>query len=473
MSEYNLSINNKEIFDFYNEFSLNFEEMNILFYNLLKQIIKSSDHSINENSIITILNKINYLEQKINNNQNQISLQLNDYKNDFINNMKLILISNNTEYILPSIKEISNNLIDKTKLILNEIIPQNQINISREIDNNFKLFQSQIIQETSKLINFPINQKTIDDFINNSNQSTNETINKITNLISLTENKIDNKLLSNNSKIENIEKIIVENNFNNELLQKNITNILKKFEKGVGKGNISENILYNILLENFPSASIIYTGNETKESGDIIFQRYNMPKILIENKDHTSCNVPKQDVEKFIRDCNIQNCSGIMFSQNRGISNKSNFEIQINNGNILLYVHNVNFDIDKIKTSIELIEQFKIKYDEINTDNNTINIENSLLEEINREFNNYLNQKISLLKIVKDFNDKINTSINELKMPTLENFLSKNFALSTNITKENNICQYCNKSIPKSVKRHLKFCPEYTKKIDNLALKNI
>ena len=33
-----------------------------------------------------------------------------------------------------------------------------------------------------------------------------------------------------------------------------------------------------------------------------------------------------------------------MFAQNRGIANKENFEIQINNGNILLYVHNVKFD---------------------------------------------------------------------------------------------------------------------------------
>jgi hypothetical protein len=470
INNYSLSINNKEIFDFYNDYSLNFEEMNILFYNLIKQILQNNNKSYNENSLSILFNKISSIEQKLNNNQNEIQNKLNDYKKDFINDIKLILLSNNAEYIIPSLKETSNNLIDKTKIILNELIPQNQINLSREIDNNFKILQSQIIQET-KTLNFPINQKSIDEFIFNSNNSTNETINKITNLINLTENRIENKLLTNSTKIDDIQKIINENNFNNSLLQKNITTILNKFEKGVGKGNISENILYNILLELYPTAEINYVGNQVKETGDIIFQRNNMPKILIENKDHESCNVPKHEIDKFIRDCNIQKCCGIMFSQNKGISNKFNYEIQINNDNILLYVHNVNFDIDKIKTSIDIVEQFKIKYDHINIDNNITNIDNSQLKEINNEFSYYINQKISLLKMVKDFNDKINISINELKMPCLENFLSKTFAVSS-INKDRNMCQYCNKIIPKSLHMHYRFCNE-KKKIDENNLNKI
>jgi hypothetical protein len=193
-----------------------------------------------------------------------------------------------------------------------------------------------------------------------------------------------------------------------------------------------------------------------KETGDIILIRNNKPKILIENKDHDACNVPKHDVDKFIRDCEIQQCCGIMFSQNRGIANKENYELQINNGNILLYVHNVNFDNDKIKTAIEIVEQFKTKFDEINADNDICNIETSVLEEINKEFNNYTSQKHSLLKLVKDFNEKINASINDLKMPSLEQFLSKHYATSSN--QGNNICKYCEKFIPKSLSQHYRYC---------------
>jgi predicted transcriptional regulator len=249
-----------------------------------------------------------------------------------------------------------------------------------------------------------------------------------------------------------------DNKNSNSKLQLSVTEMLKKFEKGSGKGNVSENVVYNILLSLFPCAQIDYVGNEIKETGDIILIRNNKPKILIENKDHDSCNVPKQDIDKFIRDCEIQKCCGIMFAQNRGIANKENFEIQINNGNILLYVHNVKFDSDKIKTSIEIVEQFKIKFDEINIDNDICTIDTSTLEEINKEFNNYTTQKHSLLKLVKEFTDKINASIAELKMPNLEQFLSKHYATSSN--QGENVCKYCEKFVPKSLSQHYRYCSD-------------
>lgn len=184
--------------------------------------------------------------------------------------------------------------------------------------------------------------------------------------------------------------------------------------------------------------------------------RNNKPKILIENKDHDSKNVPKHEVEKFIRDCEIQNCSGIMFAQHRGITNKQNFEIQINNGNVLLYVHEVNFDVDKIKTAIEIVENFKTKLDEVIVKEDGCIIEKDVLEDINKEFISYVNQKYVLLKLVKDFNEKMNFSINELKMPNLEKYLSSRFAFSSN--QADNTCKYCEKFIPKSMSQHYRYC---------------
>ena len=177
---------------------------------------------------------------------------------------------------------------------------------------------------------------------------------------------------------------------------------------------------------------------------------------MIENKDHDSKNVPKHEVDKFIRDCEIQNCCGIMFAQHRGITNKQNFEIQINNGNVLLYVHEVNFDVDKIKTAIEIVESFKIKLDEVVVKEDGCIIEKDVLEDINKEFILYTNQKYTLLKLVKDFNEKMNASIQELKMPNLEKYLSSRFAFSSNQT--DNVCKYCEKFIPKSLSQHYRYC---------------
>lgn len=467
MSDNILTIDNKEVFDFYKKHNLNFEEMNLLFCNILKNIITSTDKSFNQTMAVKlfenlsdITNKVNSIETMFNNNQNDVSLllnvKLNEYRKECMSDLKLILNSNNVEHITPLIRETNANLVDKTTLIINELLPKNQELLSKEINLNFKHLQSTILNETNKFLSSSLDKKTIEDFLNNINLNMSQAHNTLTTLISSSETRIETKLGMNDIKINEMKNIFTENHHSQKQLQNSVTEMMKKFEKGIGKGSVSEHITYNILYSLFPCAQIEYVG-DTKEMGDILFMRNGKPKILIENKDHDSCNVPKQDVEKFIRDCDIQNCCGIMFAQNSGITHKRNFEIQINNGNVLLYVTEVNFDVDKIKTSIDIVEQFKIKLDEINVgnDNNYV-IEHDILEEINKEFNNYIQQKHSLLKLMRDCNDKMCLSVNELKMPCIEKFLSNNFATSS--SQGDKICKYCEKYIPKSMSSHHRYC---------------
>ena len=479
MSSHILTIDNKEVFDFYEKHSLNFEQMNVLFCNILHSIISSTDKTFNQTivdklfeNVNVIANKLNSIENIVNNYQNSVSsilnLKFNDYRKECMTDLKLILSSNNIDHITPLIRETNANLIDKTTLIINELFPKNQELLSRDINSNFKLLQSTILNETSKFLSSSLDKKTIEDFLNNINFNMSNVHNTLTNLISSSETRIESKLEVNDSKMNEIRNIFSDNNNSQILLQTSVNEMLKKFEKGIGKGSVSENITYNILLTLFPCAQIDYVG-DTKEMGDIILIRNGKPKILIENKDHESCNVPKQDVEKFIRDCDIQKCCGIMFAQNRGIANKRNFEIQINNGNVLLYVHEVNFDVDKIKTSIEIVEQFKFKLDEININNdNNYVIEHDTLEEINIEFNSYILQKHAMLKLIRDFNDKMNLSVNDLKMPCIEKFLSNNFATSS--VQGDKVCKFCEKFIPKSMSSHHRYCSS-KKDIETNAIK--
>ena len=467
MDKYKLIINNKEVFEFYEKYNLDFETMNISFMNILKKIVGNIDNSLNANLATKLLDNVSLLTSKIETIGNDITrfkndlsslmnMKLSEYRKEYIEDLKLILTSNNVEQIHPLIKETNSHLLDKTSNLINDLIPKNQDLLSKDINYNFKLLQSSILSETSKLLNSSLDKKTIDDFLQTINSTLGQTHNTLTTLISSSENRMEGKLSDTDKKLDEIKQIFTENNSSQVTLQNNVSEMLRKFEKGSGKGNISEHVLYNILLSLFPCAQIDHVGNEQKETGDIMLIRNNKPKLLIENKDHDSKNVPKLEVEKFIRDCEIQNCSGIMFAQHRGITNKQNFEIQINNGNVLLYVHEVNFDVDKIKTAIEIIENFKIKLDEVMIKEDGCIIEKDVLEDINKEFINYANQKYVLLKLVKDFNEKINNSINELKMPNLEKYLSSRFAFSSNQT--DNLCKYCEKFIPKSLLQHYRYC---------------
>jgi hypothetical protein len=447
--------NNKRIIDFYNNNNYDFEQMNLLFIDILEKLMLNMDTSLNNNIATTLLEKINNIEKNVNKSQSDISNiilnQMTEYRKEYMNDIKLLLSSNNNDGLLPLIKETNINLLDKTTLLLNDLLPKNQTELSKSVFSQLSQFQISITNETSKLTTSALDKNTINNLFNTLTSS-------FTTIISASETRVETRLNESDRKINEIKEITNSNQSSQQQLQSNISEILKKFENGSTKGNMSENILYNILLSLFPCATIDHVGNELKETGDIVLIRNNKPKILIENKDHESKNVTKQEVDKFIRDCEIQKCSGVMFAQHRGICNKEHFELQIHNGSVLLYVHEVKFDKNIIKTAIEIVEQFKMKFDEsVATNNNGGHtIEQSIMEEINKEVVIYISQRNSMNKLLKDFSDKMNQSINDLKIPSLEKFLSNKFAKST--IQSESICKYCETHIPKSVKQHMRHC---------------
>ena len=483
-NNFQLMLNNKEVFDFYKKSQLDFEHINIMFVDILKKLIADLDSSVNSNLASKLLDKFNMLDHKIESITSSVSmcktdittsfeLKMNEYRKEYIESLKQILTVNNAECIAPLIKESNNTLLDKTSLIISDLLPKNHDSLSKDITSHFKLFQSTIASETTKLLASSLDKKTIDDFFSKIVQTMGQSQNALITVISTSESRLENKLVETERKMNEIKEISTLNNSANQTLQTNVTEMLKKFEKGSTKGNVSEHITYNILLSLFPCAQIDHVGNEQKETGDIVLVRNNKPKILIENKDHTSTNVPKSEVEKFIRDCEIQNCCGIMLAQHRGIANKQNFELQLNNGNVLLYIHEVNFDKEKIKMAIDIVEQFKFKIDETFDNEDDCIIDKDTLNEINKEFSNYVCQKTNMLKLLKDFGEKMNFSINDLKLPVLEKYLSSNFASASLQTE--NMCKYCEKHVPKSLLQHYRYCPS-KKDFDTLndsAIKNI
>ena len=432
-TDHRLIIDNKEVFYFYKQHGLDFGEMNIMFMNILDKLFSGKDSSSALSSLL--LDKFNALDGKIEliakshtDVANTVEFKLNESRKEYVENMKQILVMNNVEHITPLVKDNNSMLLDRTSLIMREIIPLHNDAMSKDIQNNIKShiqsLQTTITNETSKINSSSIDKKAIEDMMNNIMQTMGQSQSSLLSKLNSSESRIENK-------INEIKEMSSVNISSSQLLQTNITDMMKKFEKSNTKGTISECVVYNILLSLYPCAQIDHVGGEKKETGDIMIIRNDKPTIMIENKDHDSCNVPRGDVDKFIRDCEIQNCSGIMLAQNRGISNKQNFELNINNGNVLLYVHEVNFDREKIKMAIDVVEHFKMKLDETFNNDAECLIDKDVLVEINRDFTNYVSQKHNMLKLLKDFNDKLGSSINELKLPALEKYLSPKFATSS------------------------------------------
>jgi len=216
------------------------------------------------------------------------------------------------------------------------------------------------------------------------------------------------------------------------------------------KGQCSENMVETILNKMYPTAEVINT-TAMKASGDFILKRTDKPDIMIENKNYEA-NINIDETKKFIRDANEVKTHAIMMSQFSGIVSKPNGFIEINDGNVLIYLHNVDYSQDKIKMAIDIIDNLSVKLDEIsNLEENTgHSISKECLERINDEYQKFQFQKETLTNTIKDMNKKMLSQVDEFKLPNLSMYLNDKFA---SIQNQQHICEFCN--APFQTKRSL------------------
>ena len=185
-----------------------------------------------------------------------------------------------------------------------------------------------------------------------------------------------------------------------------LNDLLKRFENSSKKGKLSENLLFNTLSNIYPCAEINDVG-KTKETGDIMMYRKNKPTVLVENKDWNR-PIVNAEVQKFVRDVEIQKCHGLFLSQNVGICSKDNYEINILEGNLVtVYIHNVNYDQDKIRIGVDIIDNISEILKEIDVleinQSQEYSISKEITQYINAEYQNYLAHKEKTIKMAKDF----------------------------------------------------------------------
>jgi hypothetical protein len=454
MTSYSITINNEKIWKFYNEHqSLDFENTNLIFIDIMSKLLQDTTSSSTTNNILHLVEHMKNIQSQIKNiNDNfsrmqedtsrEFTYKLSEFKKEYIEDVKVILTNNVAEKFAPLIKEQNAIVLDKTHLLINDILSKNKDDtVIEHINDAIKLLNTSISEETNKLISNSINKKTFDDFISNIESKFTSTLQNSQSIFSSTEQRLDTsirdiKLLTEN-KLDYLKDISTSTHQTNSLLNQNVSDLLKKMEVSTHKGKISENIVYNILLALYPSAQIEQVGTQ-KETGDIILTRNNKATVLVEVKNWTS-NVSHDEVKKFIFDVEKQNCCGLFLSQNCGIANKENFEINVHNGNVLLYVHQANNDSEKIKMAINIIDHFKNKLDELDDKSEVDTISKEILEKINKEYQYLSAQKLNMIKFIKDSNSKIIKQLEEFNIPTLDDYLSKRFAFSVS----KYVCEYC------------------------------
>jgi hypothetical protein len=449
MATHITEVTKKRINDFFKKYpSLRFDDLiNKMLDNAIIILDKIDINTLNESLTSRIFDKIDSIENKIGLINETISQQIITnmltFKNDFKNDIIMIMNSNTIENIIPQIEKYNEELYLKSLKLFNDIIPKNNEILTNTISTHLKELYESINSDTLRLTETTINTNTLNDFITIIDSKFN---NSITNLQQNMNSNIHFTETRLNTQIGDVKELTI---MNKEIQNQILTTTNKHFgklENSSIKGSFSESTLNAVLVSIYENAEIIDVSKESHR-GDFIMTRINKPKILFENKFRDD-NVPTNEVTKFINDVLSENCSGIIMSQKTGISHKNNFEIDIDkNNNVLIYLTKVNYNPDIIKIAVNIIDYLKDILDKMFIDcpKDSKNIRDDDIQKINNEFFAFIEKKLEIIHnitSIKSTIDQIVKNFDNLTMPTFENlFIEKSKNISS--SKKTYSCTIC------------------------------
>ena len=484
--------------------------------------VTNSISKLNNDLILRSLDiKKDYIEEvkgiitNISNEKNDKITSFIEKLNDHLLDKTTILLndynSSSLSKITSLVENSTNNLLDRTKLILNEVIPENQLKSNKFIQDDINKFYNSISEDTRKLINLNYeNDKNINSILlkyqdrniqveekqnlilgevnkllnTNKDEQINSFINsfevKFNCLVQSMQSPIVSVINSSEERLNSSISLLNENTNKQQNVQTKIFSdleeYLNKYRNSSLKGGLSENHLSSVLTKMFPTAEIIDTSKLTS-SCDFKLVRELKDNIYIENKDYSS-NVDLKEVKKFINDCELRQSHGIFLSQNTGITSKRNYQIDIQNGYILVYVHNCEYMASKIQIAVDIIDTLSTRIKELNIKNienkdTNLTFPKEVIDEINDEYQKLISKKETIINLIKEFHKTIVIHLDEIKLPKLENILPSKFSSSNDKILRCDMCNNFTCETTKSLSAHKRWCKKPSVENSNLVIETV
>ena len=431
------TISNKRIYDFYNANpNINIETINLIILYLIEEINTDMSKVFSNTKIGEILENVKDMKKQINSFNDNLSIKLQDHNKSFIDTFKLIIgnaSNESNEKIVNMLTKNTDHFIER----INFVLPKTQDETNIKIQENLFSFQKSINEDIRTFLHTSHSDNNLKDFISTIETKIQLMQQPIYNILSSNQEQLNNKLTS-------IREENTANKNNYDKVFGDLNDFLSKYKNSSQfKGQFSENTLNKLLIELYPTGEIINTTASTA-TGDFMLKRNKRPNILFENKNYER-NVNLDEIKKFIRDVTENKCSGVMISQNSGIVAKPDFFIEIHDGNVLIYLHQVNYSKDKIKTAVDIIDNLSEKLLSISKfeGENGIAIKKEVLDRINDQFQLFKIQKEMLINTSKDIQKRLITQIEEMSLPDLKIFLDDKYA---SIQNQQFICSVCNQA---------------------------
>jgi len=469
-------VKDETILAFYRENpSLDFITINHVFIDILKKLSTNLTETLSNSVNSKILSTLSEMSESISTIKQDmsklntelitnISLRLHESKKEYFDAIQLSL-SNNVLSIsdkFGSMLEKQNDaLIVKTTSIINDIVPKSNETNHAKIESIIQTLSAAIATNSEQLLesikeNTP--EQSMKEYTENIEAQFNKLVNNLQQPI-LSGIQLSEERTSNN--IRDIREKINTNQAAQESLSHELNGFLNKYKHNSStKGNISEIELFSILQQIFPIDEVIDSRSETA-SGDYIVKRLylNKPVIMFENKDYTR-SVSTDEVAKFERDIAKHKCHGVFLSQNSNITYKENFQIDVRNGSILVYIPNAQYNSDKIRIAVDTIDHLSQKLDlfKQQTENTEgIHISKDDFDELVEEYAVFSQKKAQIIESIRMSTKQTIDRLDEFQLVAIKKILTRNGIINTDDEHKCRFCSFIGKS-KASLSAHVRGC---------------
>ena len=446
-----LELLNKRTINFYNDNpGISCEAVNIIFIDLFEKLLFDTNHTMttalqtqmmsaindNNNGIHELKQTITALKDSVNSSKTDIIANIItefvNIKKEYIEDMRTIVQTNTYEKIGPLLEKNNNILIDKTTLIVNEVVPRTQNTYCSQITDSLTSFHKSITDDTHTLLK-SIDNQSMKDFIQNFELKSSLLLQNVQqpiySFISASEDRINNNINGLKDGAQPINhKIMGELGVLLNAVRRNNTIVS------------NDKQLSNVLTKIYNSAEIQILPS-TVSSNTILLKRIRKPNVLIENK-NIEQNISTDDIHNFMQMIEDQHCNGIFISQNSGIATKKNYQIEMHNNNIIVFVHCAEYNPTKIEIAVDIIDNLSTKLRQFKAHNeDDCTVPKDVLDTINNEYQLFLSQKNAVIDVFKESQKKVLIQIDELRFPSLDRYLSTKY--SAPIQKPGLKCDMC------------------------------
>lgn len=262
---YNLTITNKRIWDFYNNNkNISFEAVNLIFLDLIEKINNDMSSTMSTAINNEILSCVKDIKGNVGTITNTLIVKFHDINKEYLDNMKLIIASSSSE----NIEKLTGTL--NTEVFINKInqeIPKTHQDLNNKMKENLESFQQIIINDIKVQLNASTNKEdAYKEYISGIDAKLQIIQQPLYTFISANQEQTVSTL----SKLK--ESNIVSQSIQNKVIEE-LGEFLNKYRTNSNyKGKSSENMLELVLNKMFPTAEVVNSSSSLKLSGDFILK---------------------------------------------------------------------------------------------------------------------------------------------------------------------------------------------------------